>query len=115
MKTLNQFEEMEPEFIAAIKDYKGELGDDFYRTIELFMHKYDFEDPVAIFLYEDADGTFIFFSDHPENDAGFVFMELHDIISGTRVMTRIYAGSKLKTMKKLQMWWEEYENAVGGI
>ena len=108
MKTLEQFEAMLPDFKEAIKETQGDIGDAFYEAVVQFMCDHDFEDHIAYFLYEDADGTIIFFTDHPSNDAGFVFTELHDIISGTRVMTKIRAGSKSNTEKKLQIWWGEY-------
>lgn len=109
MKTLKQFEEMAPEFRNTLKGYKGELRTEFFEAVELFMSDHDFEEPIASILYEEADGTVIFFSDHPLNDSGFVYQEFHDIRTGTRVATIINAGSKERAKLKIDKAIKEAE------
>lgn len=94
MKTLKEFEEMAVDFRDTLE---GNIGTAFFNAAFRFMSDHHFENHTVCILYEGDGGKVLFFTDHPLNDAGFVFMEVYDVKSGACIMSMIRAESKAKT------------------
>lgn len=85
MKTKEQFENIQIDFRNTIN---GKSGDAFAEAIIQFMNRHKFQSPTVSCLHESKTGNIMFFTDHPFNDIGFIFIEMYDMQSA------FYVGSK---------------------
>lgn len=85
MKTKEQFEKMASDFYYTIY---GKVGDAFFDAVLAFMDKHKFQNNVIARLHQSDSESVLFFTDHPLNDMGIVFVEAFD------KQSLFYVGSK---------------------
>lgn len=85
MKTKEQFESIQIDFRNTIN---GKSGDTFTKAVFQFMNRHKFQTPTFSCLHESNTGNIMFFSDHPFNDIGIIFIEMYGMQSA------FYVGSK---------------------
>lgn len=100
MKNFKDFDILNFKFRDVILKNLETDSHEFFMDVINFMSKNNFFSQVIHNFYDDDDVKIIFFTDHPENNDGIVFMQIRDSVKSDRYQMYSFAGK----YNDLMMW-----------